>query len=44
MSNIKLIDTKIDKEGNNSMEIANEDLREKIKNITFDLIGKGAGL
>jgi len=44
MSNIKLIDTKIDKEGNNSMEIANEDLREKIKEITFALIGMGEGL
>ena len=31
-------------QGNNSMEIANEDLREKIKEITFDLIGKGEGL
>lgn len=31
-------------QGNNSMEIVSEDLREKIKEITFDLIGKGEDL
>lgn len=31
-------------QGNNSMEIVSEGLREKIKEITFDLIGKGEGL
>ncbi|HBR16815.1 MAG TPA: hypothetical protein DD725_04285 [Deltaproteobacteria bacterium] len=31
-------------QGNNSMEIANEDLRKKIKEITFALIGRGESL
>ena len=31
-------------QGNNSMEIVNEDLLEKIKEITFALIGRGEGL
>jgi len=31
-------------QGNNSMEIINKDLQKKIKEITFELIGKGEGL
>jgi hypothetical protein len=31
-------------QGNNSMEIVSEDLREKIKELTFALIGRGEDL
>ena len=44
---IKQITEKIDKkpsQGYNSMEIINKDLQKKIKEITFELIGKGEGL
>lgn len=31
-------------QGNNSMEVVNKDLQKKIKEITFELIGKGEDL
>jgi len=47
MADIKVITEKIDKkpsQGYNSMEIINKELQKKIKEITFELIGKGEGL